>query len=97
MNELVVKFGREYDFEGKKIAEVDLSGLENLTAADMIEADRYMLSQKAIAMIDELALPYVFFMAAKVSELPVEFFKQLKLKDAMKVKSAFGNFLGRED
>ena len=30
-NEMKLKLSREYDFEGQKICEIDLSGLDNLT------------------------------------------------------------------
>ena len=36
-NEMKLKLSKEYDFEGQKIGEIDLSGLDNLTAADMIQ------------------------------------------------------------
>ena len=39
-NEMKLKLSREYDFEGQKICEIDLSGLDNLTAADMIQANK---------------------------------------------------------
>ena len=42
-NEMKLKLSREYDFEGQKICEIDLSGLDNLTAADMIQANNCLL------------------------------------------------------
>ena len=41
-NEMKLKLSREYDFEGQKICEIDLSGLDNLTAADMIQANKVL-------------------------------------------------------
>ena len=39
-NEMKLKLSKEYDFEGQKISEIDLSGLDNLTAADMTRPTR---------------------------------------------------------
>ena len=41
-NEMKLKLSKEYDFEGQKIGEIDLSGLDNLTAADMIQANKVL-------------------------------------------------------
>ena len=35
-----LKLSRTYDFEGEKISKLDFSGLENLTAEDMIQANK---------------------------------------------------------
>ena len=39
---LTVKFSKPYRFEDKTYKEIDLSGLDNLTAEDMIAADKYL-------------------------------------------------------
>ena len=38
----LVKFSKAYRFEGKDYTEVDLSGMDDLSAEDMIAADRYL-------------------------------------------------------
>ena len=48
-NEMKLKLSKEYDFEGQKIGEIDLSGLDNLTAADMIQANK-VLTNNALAL-----------------------------------------------
>ena len=35
-----MKLSKVYDFEGAKVSEIDFSGLENLTANDMIRRTR---------------------------------------------------------
>ena len=38
----LVKFSKAYRFEGKDYTEVDLSGMDDLSAEDMIAVDRYL-------------------------------------------------------
>lgn len=40
-NEYMVVFNKPYTFEGETYDKIDLSGLDNLTAADMIAAIRF--------------------------------------------------------
>ncbi len=37
MIDFIVKLSKTYEFEGARISEIDLSGLENLTAEDVIK------------------------------------------------------------
>ena len=37
-----MKLSKVYDFEGAKVSEIDFSGLENLTANDMIKANKVL-------------------------------------------------------
>ena len=39
---LVIKLKKPYKFEGKEYTEIDLSGLEDLSAADMISVNKYL-------------------------------------------------------
>lgn len=40
----VMKLHKEVDFEGKKYTEIDLSGLDEMTTNDLIQARRLMVS-----------------------------------------------------
>lgn len=92
-------FSKEYDFEGQKIKEVDLSGLEDLTADDLVKANKVYTTNGNASVMPEITLEYAIILAASVSKprLPLEFFQQLKSKDAMKVKNRVVNFLYGED
>ena len=42
-SDTLIKFSKPYVFEGQTYTEIDLAGLENLTARDMIDAEKYLL------------------------------------------------------
>lgn len=85
--EYVVVFAKPYTFEGKTYEKVDLSGLDNLTASDMIAANRVLDRTGSFTFLPEMSLEYACIIAAKAAKLPVEFFKGLHPKDAVKVKN----------
>lgn len=63
-NEMKLKLSREYDFEGQKICEIDLSGLDNLTAADMIQANKVLTNNGTVSVLPETTLEYDLIIAA---------------------------------
>ena len=98
-NEMKLKLSREYDFEGQKICEIDLSGLDNLTAADMIQANK-VLTNNGTEIIKNLVSGLVSKLpdiAAGALKMPIEFFKQLKPKDALALKNRVTSFLFGEE
>jgi len=92
-DKLVFDLSKEYSFEGKKYTQVDLRGLENLTAADMIAANRLLSRNGNVDFLQEMTLEYACVLASKGSDQPVEFYKGLPPKDAMKLKSRVTGFL----
>ncbi len=86
-NEYVVVFNKPYSFEDKTYEKVDLSGLDNLTAADMIAANRVLDRTGSFTFLPEMSLEYACIIAAKASNLPIEFFKGLHPREAVKVKN----------
>lgn len=92
-SDFVIHFKEPYEFEGKKYEKVDLSGLNDLTAKDLIEADKIFISSGQVAAMNELSVGYTCLLASRASNLPVEFFEKLPAKEAVKVKNAVGNFL----
>ena len=87
MADTIVKFDNEQNFEGKKYNEIDLAGLDDLTTMDLTEAQRLMQKNNEIAAIPEMNLTYCLALAGAATKLPIEFFKQLKAKDAIKVRT----------
>lgn len=91
--ENVIKFKKSYTFEGKEIKEIDLSGLEELTASDLIEADKVFGTSGQFAVVNEMTLGYTLIVAARVTKKPIEFFNQLAARDALKIKNTVMGFL----
>lgn len=83
--ELLIKFHKEYNFEGKKYTEVDLSNMENMTTLDMMEAQRAMQRAGFVSTAPQTNIAYALKLASLSTGLPIEFFNGLPMKDANKV------------
>ena len=95
--DLVVKFTRAYNFDGELIKEVDLSGMDDLSANDMIKANKILNASGGASVVPEMALEYTLVIASFASKKPVEFFKALRPKDAIKIKNRVTSFFFGED
>ena len=83
-NALVMKLDKPFTFEGQTYTEVDLSGLEDTTAADLQAVGRFVTKKNPAAN------PAT---AARVAHLPLEFFERLPAKEAIKLKGIVVGFL----
>ena len=83
----VIRFSKPYVFEGVKYEKVDLSGLDDLTAADMIAVGKILEKTGTFSLLPEMSLEYACIIASRACKLPLEFFKGLHPKDAIKVKN----------
>lgn len=95
---MVITLKKPYHFEGEDYTEIDLNGLDDLRASDMIAVNKYM--QRTTAGIDvmpEVSLEYACVLASKAAKLPIEFFTGLPPKEAMKVKNRVMGFLFGSD
>jgi len=92
-NEGLVKFANPYTFEGKTYNEIDLSGVENLTTAELIEAEDLLAKTGKMVMVPEISFPYLMVIAAKATNQPQEFFNSLPGTEGIKVKRKVANFL----
>ena len=90
---MIVKFSKPYKFEGKEITELDLNKLDDLTGADMIAINRMMKKRGNTDASPEMTMEFAFFVAMQATEFPLEFFYNLSMKDAMKVKLRVNYFL----
>lgn len=91
---LNIEFKKPFLFEGKEYTGVDLSGLEDLSGADMVAVNKIMNRSGAnTSVMPEISLEYAFNLAARAAKLPVEFFMALPVREAMKVKSRVMGFL----
>lgn len=95
---MVIKFKKPYIFERKEYTEVDLSGLDDLQASDMIAVNKYMQrTSSGIDVMPEVSLEYACVLASKAAKLPIEFFTGLPPREAMKVKNRVMGFLFGSD
>lgn len=91
-NAYVIKFNKPYVFEDQTYESVDLSGLEDMSARDMIQAQRTMEKSGSINVLPEMSLEYACIFAARATKLPVEFFQGLPPKEAIRLKNKVTNF-----
>ena len=96
-NKYLIKFRKPFIFEDETYKEIDLSGLEDLSAKDMIQAQRTMERSGSINILPEMSLEYACIFASKATKIPVEFFQALPPKEAIKVKNKVTNFFYGED
>lgn len=96
-NQLLVVFKKPFEFEGEVYKDVDLSGLEDLSARDMIAANKIMERSGTVNVIPEMSLEYACIISAKATGKPVEFFQSLPPKEALKIKNRVTSFLYGED
>lgn len=91
--DLVLRFKKPYTFEGETYTEVDLSGLEDLSAADLCKVGKMVKKTDGVDPIAEMSLPYAIYMAARVTGKPLEFFQQMPAREAIKLKNLVTGFL----
>lgn len=95
---MVIKFKKPYKFENKEYTEIDLNGLEDLQASDMIAVNKYMQrTSHGIDVMPEVSLEYACVLASKATKMPIEFFTSLPPREAMKVKNRVMGFLFGSD
>ena len=96
-NPFLVFFKKPFTFEGVSYESVDLSGLESLSAADMIAVNKTIERGGTVNVLPEMSLEYACIFASKATKIPVEFFQALPPKEAIKVKNKVTNFFYGED
>lgn len=87
-----IEFTKPYNFEGKEYTEIDLSGLVNLTTADLMEVDKLFNTSEYISPFPEMDSKYNCMLAARAAKLPIEFFYGLPIKDGRKVANIVKSF-----
>lgn len=95
---MLIVFKKSYVFEHEEYTEIDLSCLEDIQASDMIAVNKIMKrTSPGIDVMPEVSMEYACNIAARATKKPVEFFLQLRPKDAIKVKNrVLGFFFGSE-
>jgi hypothetical protein len=82
-----VELSREYNFNGKKIKEIDLSRLEDLTTRDAEEIDKIMAKLSHYPRNRYRDTLYCKHIAMRATGLPADFFDMLRWKDMDEVTS----------
>lgn len=93
--DLVLRFAKPYKFGGMEYTEVDLSGLEDVTAGTL-ESVGKIAAKKNPGMnpaLQEMSLTFCTYLAQRVAKLPLEFFTGLPAKEGIKLKTLVTNFL----
>ena len=93
--DLVLRFAKPYKFGGVEYTEVDLSGLEDVTAG-VLENVGKITAKKNPGMnpaLQEMSMTFCTYLAQRVAKLPLEFFTGLPAKEAIKLKTIVTNFL----
>ena len=87
-NAKLVKLAHPYRFDDKEYTEINLSGLDGLTIEDAIIAAKnlYNAGETAAMITPETATAYTDALAAKATELPIEFFQLLPIGASKKVR-----------
>lgn len=96
-NDFIIVFRKPYTFEGQEYKQIDLSGLDDLSAADMIAANKVMERSGSTSFLPEMSLQYACIIAAKATKQPVEFFNGLHPKEAIRVKNKVVSFFYGQD
>jgi hypothetical protein len=91
---LVLMLKRPFEFEGKKIDEIDLNGLEDLTGKTMRKIDKIFRSTGGAATYSkEVDSYYLQLVAMEATGLPQELFDKLHAKDVTALEIKVRNFL----
>ena len=87
---MVVKFKKPFTFEQKEYTELDMSGLENLTVQDVIDAQKKMQDSGSAAALGiiESTTGFAMELAVKATHKPVELFKLMPRKLMNQVQRA---------
>lgn len=93
----VIPLKKPIKFEGETYDRIDLTGLHNIKAADMVAINRRMTRSGNVSSSQELTLEYALNMANLATGLPLEFFDQLPPYAAMAIKESVIVFLYRQE
>ncbi len=96
-NPYLITFKKPFTWEDNVYTEIDLSGMEKMTAKDMILSSKVMEKSGSTNMVPEMSLEYACIFASRASGMPVEFFQALPPREAIKVKTMVMGFLYNED
>ncbi len=83
---MTIKLGEPYKYDGEEIKEIDLSGLMDLTARDMVELDREMIRLGFTGARFEMTRQYALLTAAKINHKPADYCDRMSARDSIRIK-----------
>ena len=83
-----MKLAKPYKFDDEEYSEINLSGLDKLTIEDAVLTVKKLTSDGELAamVMPETSTAYTDELAAKATDLPIEFFKLLPIGASKKVR-----------
>jgi len=94
----LVKFAKPYNFEDTEYTELDLSGLDSLTIQDAIDVQRQLMDRLEAAAMQfcENSTVFACEIAAKVTELPIEFFRLMPCRTMKMIRAEIKNAMNKK-
>lgn len=92
-NDLLIPLKKTIKFEGQQYDKIDLTGLKDVNAKDMVGINRLMTKAGNVNSVQELTLEYALYMANIVTGLPLEFFDQIPPYAAIAIKRCVVDFI----
>ena len=91
--ELHVTFSKPFNFEGETYDEVNLSGIAQLQSRQLTELDEIVLSQTDSNKHPMLQDDYMYALAHLASDLPVELFERLPMREMRKIGDCINDYV----
>ena len=87
------ELSQPFKYNGKEVKGIDLSGLLDLTAHDMVEIDAEMQRRGFVGHRLEMTRQYAMLLAAKINHMPFDFCDRMSARDSIRLKDAITVFL----
>jgi len=95
--DMYVEFSKPYMFEDVEYKGIDLSPMLDMSARDMVAAQKQLERGGTISALPEMTMEYAVIFAARATKMPMEFYYDLPPREAMKVKNKVTGFFYGSD
>lgn len=96
-DDLIVKFRKPFDFEGKIYEKLDLHALEDIRGRDLTAIEKAFNKTGISSFMPETTTTYAKIVATKVTGLPAEFFEDLPAYEIEKIKNVVTGFFYKDE
>lgn len=83
---MTFKLNQSFKYDGEEITELDLSGLLDLNARDLVDIDREMMRRGFTGTRTELTRQYAMLVAARCAKKPWDFCDRMSARDSIRLK-----------
>ena len=80
------KLNQSFKYDGEEITELNLSGLLDLNARDLVDIDREMARRGFAGARNELTRQYAMLVAARCNKKPWDFCDRMSARDSIRLK-----------